>query len=182
MKKLLTATALVGLLAVPAFAQDATPPAATTPSTTGDMNTNDAVKPLNPLPGDKFVMSQATDDWSAAKLIGSTVYGQNDDNLGNVNDLVADKDGKVKAIVVGVGGFLGIGEKNVGISPDALKRAADGNGWKYTLDTTKEELAAAPEFKAPDDVDNTTTSSTTPAEPAAPMTPEPTAPATTPAQ
>ncbi|MCX5497122.1 PRC-barrel domain-containing protein [Kaistia dalseonensis] len=172
MKKLLTATALVGLLAAPAFAQDAVSPSMTTPSTTGD-----TTQPLNPLPGDKFITSQASDDWNAAKVIGSTVYGAGDEDLGKVNDLVAGSDGRLKAVVVGVGGFLGIGEKNVGVSPAALQRVADGNNWKYTLTTTKEELAAAPEFRMPEGIDGSTTSSTTPADPAAPMAPATPAPA-----
>jgi hypothetical protein len=48
-----------------------------------------------------------------SSLIGSTVYGRDNENIGDVTDIVIDKTGKALGIVVGVGGFLGIGEKDV---------------------------------------------------------------------
>ena len=68
--------------------------------------------------------------------------------MGDINDLVIDKDGKVSAIVVGVGGFLGIGEKNVAVPFSAVTAAADQNGkLKLTIQADKAALEAAPEFK-----------------------------------
>ncbi len=168
MTKLFAATALAGLLAAaPAFAQDATPapmtPAA--PSAT----TGDTVTPAAPL--ERFVAAPAADDWVASRLIGSTIYGVNDESLGDINDVVATKDGQVKAIVIGVGGFLGIGEKSVAVAPSALERVADGNSWKYRLATTKEELTAAPEFKVPDVTPAEATGAVTPADPMTPADP-----------
>ncbi|MCX5515957.1 hypothetical protein C3941_05020 [Kaistia algarum] len=163
MKKILAATALAGFLAAgPAFAQDATTPAPA-PAATTDMSATTAMT-------ERFITLQAPDDWLAARLIGSTVYSPADDNLGDINDLVVASNGTVKAVVIGVGGFLGIGEKNVAINPTALERVADGNTVKYRLATTKEELTAAPEFKPLDAADVSTTGSTTPA----PMDPAPT--------
>ena len=54
----------------------------------------------------------------ATNMIGESVYngdGDNAENIGDVNDIVVAKDGKVEAVVVGVGGFLGIGEHNVAV-------------------------------------------------------------------
>ena len=64
-----------------------------------------------------------------------------------MNDLLFSKDGSVGAVVVGVGGFLGIGEKNVAVPFEALESRADENG-NVTLyiNATAEQLDAAPEF------------------------------------
>ncbi len=177
MTKLFAATALAGLLAAaPAFAQDATPAQVAPPAATTDTTATRAVTPV-----DRFLATPATDDWLASRLMGSTIYGVNDESLGDVNDVVATKDGQVKAIVIGVGGFLGIGEKNVAVAPSALERVADGNSWKYRLATTKDELNAAPEFQAPAATPAEATGSTTPGV-VSPMKPaDPAAPAMDPA-
>jgi sporulation protein YlmC with PRC-barrel domain len=53
--------------------------------------------------------------WRASKLIGVGIYGPDDEKVGDVNDVLVDRKGQMVAIVVGVGGFLGIGEKDVAI-------------------------------------------------------------------
>ena len=170
MKKILAATALAGFLAAgPAFAQDATTPAQV-PAATTDMSTPST-------PAERFITIQAPDDWLASRMIGSAVYGPGDEKLGDINDVIVASNGQIKAVVLGVGGFLGIGEKNVALNPGALERVRQENSVRYQLATTKEELTAAPEFKALDAVDASTTSSTTPAEPMTPATPAPAAPA-----
>lgn len=141
MKRTLTAAALTVVLAAPAFAQTATPPAATsTPSTMQSSTTTS---------GDKFVASQATSDWRASKLIGATVYGSDNASIGEVNDVILASDGKVNGVVIGVGGFLGVGEKNVAVGFDKLtvNRKADSAAIdKITVGFSKEELKGAPTF------------------------------------
>lgn len=175
MKKMLAATMLAGFLAAgPAFAQDAATPAQA-PAATTDMNAP-AETSAATATAPRFITAQASDDWLASKLIGSTVYGSGDETVGDVNDVVIGSNGMIKAVVLGVGGFLGIGEKNVAVNPTALERVRDGDTVRYRLATTKEELTAAPEFKPLDGTDATSTSSTKPAapmEPAAPATPAP---------
>ena len=87
----------------------------------------------------------------ASQLIGETVYAseaENAETIGEVNDLIVGTDGDVDAAVIGVGGFLGVGEKNVAVSFDNLKLVTDNDGDRYVvLDTTKEELESAPEFE-----------------------------------
>ena len=51
----------------------------------------------------------------ASKLIGTTVVSANNESIGDVNDVILDRNGQVMAVVVGVGGFLGIGEKDVAV-------------------------------------------------------------------
>ncbi len=67
-----------------------------------------------------FVQRQQAQELSAEWLSGSNVYNRQDENLGTINDMIIGADGQVKAVVIGVGGFLGIGEKNVAVAFDAL--------------------------------------------------------------
>jgi sporulation protein YlmC with PRC-barrel domain len=72
-----------------------------------------------------------------------SVYDNQDNKVGDVNDLLVDKDGRIGAAIVGVGGFLGAGEKNVAVPFNALK-LTEKNGKRYlVMDTTKEALNSA---------------------------------------
>lgn len=92
----------------------------------------------------------ADTDNLATQLIGQPIYsssGEDAENIGNVSDLVFSETGQIEAVVIGVGGFLGIGEKRVAADFDALEftLAAD-NTERWVLATTAEALQAAPEF------------------------------------
>jgi sporulation protein YlmC with PRC-barrel domain len=140
MKRSMTAAALALVLAAPAFAQTTTPSAAAPAAT----QTTSAT----PASG-TFLTSQATSDWRASKLIGSTVYGSDNASIGEVNDVILASDGKVNAVVVGVGGFLGVGEKNVALPFDKLnvaKKADSAAIDKITVSFSKDDLKAAPTF------------------------------------
>lgn len=84
---------------------------------------------------------------SADDLIGTTVYGANDENVGSVGDVILTQDGDVDAIIVDVGGFLGMGAKEVALGMDNLEfmHDADGNMYVYTQ-FTEEQLEAQPEY------------------------------------
>jgi sporulation protein YlmC with PRC-barrel domain len=101
---------------------------------------------------DGLIRLQDENTFLASDLTGATVYSPKDEAIGDVNDVIVSRDGKVDGIVVGVGGFLGIGEKDVAIEMSKIKMAETENGIKLVLDTTKEELAAAPEFKSKEDM------------------------------
>ena len=60
-------------------------------------------------------------DWRASKLVGLSVYNDNNESLGSINDLLMDKSGNIKAVVLGVGGFLGVGEHLVAVPFDKIK-------------------------------------------------------------
>ncbi|MCX7303842.1 MAG: PRC-barrel domain-containing protein [Hyphomicrobiales bacterium] len=80
----------------------------------------------------------------AEDLVGTTVYGADDANVGEIGDVLLTADGKIDAYLVDVGGFLGIGEKEVAIGSDNLAFMADKDGNKYLYTTfTKEQLDAA---------------------------------------
>ena len=60
-------------------------------------------------------------NWRASKLVGLSVYNDNNESLGSINDLLMDKDGNIKGVVLGVGGFLGVGEHLVAVPFDKIK-------------------------------------------------------------
>ena len=86
--------------------------------------------------------------WTANEFIGKTVYSSNNENVGEINDLVFGNDGKIIGVVVGVGGFLGIGEKDVLVSLDSIKMIKpDGSdSVQLTVSASKEALENAPGF------------------------------------
>jgi sporulation protein YlmC with PRC-barrel domain len=85
----------------------------------------------------------------ASQLIGKSVYngtGNDAQNIGDVNDLVLGKDGKVASVVVGVGGFLGMGQKNVAIDYQQVQWQQRNGAWNIVVPTTADELKALPDF------------------------------------
>jgi len=125
----------------------------------------------------------------ASAIIGKSVYSSNDsqsDNIGDVNDLIVDEKGEVTHAVVGVGGFLGIGEKNVAVPFDQLKVVENNGDFRLVYSATKEQLEAAPDFdrtaydpaaRAPKSTNTASTDTTglTPPAPAADTTAAPAA-------
>ena len=59
--------------------------------------------------------------WRTSKLVGLNVYNDNNESLGSINDLLIDKTGNIKAVIIGVGGFLGVGEHLVAVPLDKIK-------------------------------------------------------------
>src|SRR6266545_7614221 len=64
-------------------------------------------------------------NWRASKLVGLNVYNDSNESLGSINDLLADKSGNIKGVVIGVGGFLGVGEHLVAVTFDKVKFVDD---------------------------------------------------------
>jgi len=96
-----------------------------------------------------FIQKPEAGDWRASKLIGASIVGPDDKSIGDINELLIAEDGGVEAVVVGVGGFLGIGEKSVAIPFDSLnvRRQAQSNEIeKISVAYSKEELENAPKF------------------------------------
>jgi sporulation protein YlmC with PRC-barrel domain len=65
--------------------------------------------------------SELRGDWRASKVVGLNVYNENNESLGSINDLLMDKSGNIKAAVLGVGGFLGMGAHLVAVPLDKIK-------------------------------------------------------------
>ncbi|MCL7998166.1 PRC-barrel domain-containing protein [Brucella sp. 21LCYQ03] len=85
-----------------------------------------------------------------SSFIGQTVYesdAADAASVGNLNDLIVSPDGEVQAAVIGVGGFLGVGQKDVAVSPDQLQLATRSDGKKWlVIKATKDQLTEAPAF------------------------------------
>jgi sporulation protein YlmC with PRC-barrel domain len=60
-------------------------------------------------------------DWRASKVVGLSVYNDNNESIGSINDLLTDRSGNIKAVVIGVGGFLGMGSQLVAVPFDKIK-------------------------------------------------------------
>jgi len=100
----------------------------------------------------QFLTQQEQSQFRASKFIGLAIYGQDNQRIGDINEILIDNTGNAKALVLGVGGFLGIGEKNVAINFNQLQwtQAPDGT-FRYVLNTTADALNAAPEFQYQDE-------------------------------
>ena len=129
MKKILLIAASMIVLAGPALAQS---------KTTGT------------APAEAKFSTVGKEEMFSSKLKGLNIYNQKDESIGEISDL-AIKNNQVEAMILSVGGFLGMGERYVAVSPSSVKVRYDdkNNKWLASMNTTKEALKAAPEFKYP---------------------------------
>jgi sporulation protein YlmC with PRC-barrel domain len=109
--------------------------------------------PRTPVAGQ--IVTQPEESILVRDLIGQTVIAPDNTKIGTINDLVLSGDGRsVDGFVVGVGGFLGIGERNVALKMDQMKIAPlTAGGVQLTADLKKEDLANAPAFKSRRDIE-----------------------------
>ncbi len=95
-----------------------------------------------------FVEFQETEEILAADIIGRPVHNRADEVLGTVNNLALTQDGHITVAIMSVGGFLGIGARNVAIAFDALELTVDEDGEiRWIFDATPEQVAAAADFQ-----------------------------------
>ncbi len=84
----------------------------------------------------------------ASDLIGAEITTTGNEEVGEVSELLIDKDGQVVAVVVGVGGFLGLGEKDVAIGWDEVTKTSESGDVELKIDMTREELTSAPGYES----------------------------------
>jgi sporulation protein YlmC with PRC-barrel domain len=116
--------------------------------------------------------TQRTEDHRVSRIIGANVRNNQNDSVGEVEDLIMDRQGNVKAAIISVGGFLGIGERWVAVNYDSLNMMQDGSAWRVVLNATRDQMKTAPEFKYENtwaQRDRASTTATTPRAPVAPM-------------
>ena len=112
------------------------------------MAKTEEAKPAKPVEGQ--IVLQDQNSILASTLIGSTVYTPADETVGDINDVIVGLDGKIQG-EIGVGGFLGLGEKDVAVQMDKLTvqpQDASKTNVRLILNSTKADLEAAPEFKS----------------------------------
>jgi sporulation protein YlmC with PRC-barrel domain len=95
----------------------------------------------------RLMTAVPTSGTTVSNYYKQSVFDPSGNKVGDVSDLIVDKDGRITAAMIGVGGFLGMDEKNVAIPFDALKTSQKNNVWRLTVNTTKDELKSAPGFK-----------------------------------
>ena len=131
------------LLATPALAQTTTAPQTGAPAATTTMN------------------QAATGQWRASKLIGVDVYNNQNEKLGEISELIMNSNGQIAGAVIGVGGFLGMGERDVMVPLSQLRFTNEGTSttgsardgerrWypeRAVMNTNKDQLKGMPEFK-----------------------------------
>ena len=90
------------------------------------------------------------DEMFSSKVKGLNVYNQKNESVGEITD-IAIKNHQVDALILSVGGFLGMGERYVAVSPSSVNIRYDSKNdkWLASMNTSKEALKAAPEFKYP---------------------------------
>lgn len=94
----------------------------------------------------EFVTTVPADALSISTYYNEDVYDNQNNKIGDVNDILLDKDGRVSTVIIGVGGFLGIGEKDVAVPFNALKVAEKGGDRYLVINTSKEALEKAPGY------------------------------------
>lgn len=84
---------------------------------------------------------------SVSNWYDQNVYDQQENKLGEIKDMLLDREGRVQAVIVSVGGFLGMGEKDVAVPFDAVNTAQRENKWWLTMNVNKDQLRSAPGFR-----------------------------------
>jgi sporulation protein YlmC with PRC-barrel domain len=95
----------------------------------------------------KLMTSMPQGAESVSAIYRQSVYDPSENKIGEVSDLIVQNDGKIAAAMVGVGGFLGVGEKDVAVPFDEIHKTTKDNKTFLVMNTTKEALKNAPGFK-----------------------------------
>jgi sporulation protein YlmC with PRC-barrel domain len=103
-------------------------------------------------------------DWRASKVVGLNVYNDKNESIGSINDLLMDKSGNIKAAVIGVGGFLGMGSQLVAVPLDKIKFVNEPVAYTGASNGPN----ASPGTRPPSSTTTGSTSSTAPANSAKP--------------
>ena len=167
MQKLVLGAAMLCSLAGAALAQTTTAPA---PSTTAPAPAAPAPSTTAPRTGTAPMASTSADassmglrmassatvaikfvtvkpaDFMSSRLVGANVYNNQNETVGEIEDLVIDNGKTVSGLVVGVGGFLGMGESYVVLDPSTVVLNQQDGKWRAYVDTTKDNLKNAPKF------------------------------------
>jgi sporulation protein YlmC with PRC-barrel domain len=157
--------ALLGtaLLSAPALAQTQSPSQPASPNTAPSTSPSAASSTMS---SGNWMTQERPGQWRASKLEGLDVYNNNNEKVGDISELLVDQNGKIEAVVIGVGGFLGMGEHDVAVPFDQIKFVNEPRAAATAANTTPPGAAGT----APGTAANApaTTGSTTTATPAAP--------------
>jgi uncharacterized protein YjbJ (UPF0337 family)/sporulation protein YlmC with PRC-barrel domain len=105
-----------------------------------------AQQPAPTTGGPAEIFSRLPAGTTVTNFYKQNVYDPSDNKIGDVDDVLIDKEGRVTALIIGVGGFLGMGEKDVAVPFSSVRASEKNNKWYLVLNTTKDALKAAPGF------------------------------------
>ena len=127
-KKFATGLVATALLSTTALAQAPAPAREPAPAQSSSMPRAETTA--------QPVQNQSASEWRASKVLGLYVYNDANERLGSINELLTDSNGKIAKAVIGVGGFLGIGESDVAVNFDQLKvrQRADAHEFDHHFD------------------------------------------------
>jgi sporulation protein YlmC with PRC-barrel domain len=89
----------------------------------------------------------ASKDFTVSNYYKQDVYDRSDNKIGTIDDVLIDRDGRITSLIVGVGGFLGVGEKDIATKFQNVQLTKKNDKWYLTMDATKDALKAAPGYK-----------------------------------
>jgi hypothetical protein len=152
MNKLLLSTVCALALGVgSAMAQSTQPPPPSTGAPMSPAPARPAPAPIAIMaakPSGSLFVTPSTTSMSTAELIGTKVRNKANESVGDIADVMVDQEGRMQSVILSVGGFLGVGTRYVAVSPTALSISKyDDKSYAAEIDTTKEALKSAPEFK-----------------------------------
>jgi sporulation protein YlmC with PRC-barrel domain len=152
---LLAAAAALTLTGATAMAQSDTTRNDTT--TTNPTTTPPSMTSPAPAPKPNLVMPSGapnfinvnSDNMLSSNVVGLDIYNDQNNDIGKIQDIVFDNSKKTTGYILSVGGFLGMGTHYVAVDPDSVKVTFDASNkvWRATMNATKDQLKAAPEFK-----------------------------------
>jgi hypothetical protein len=103
----------------------------------------------NAVTGMFYTQPAGANTWTTAQAVGQSVYNRAGERIGQVDELLIDNTGKVSAVIIGVGGFLGLGERKVAVNFNSLEMSREPNGNpRMVVDVNKTTLQEAPEYRA----------------------------------
>lgn len=164
MKHALLTVCLGALLTAPAVAQTTTtapaetPAAAATPAPAtpapdaASAESAPAAADAMPMPGEmvSYVTTEAPGSLYVSDLVGQSVYGTNDEKTGDINDILLDDAGNIEAVIIGVGGFIGLGEKDVAVTLDSLDIEVSDGSYQISINASEKDLEEAPSYTRAD--------------------------------
>ena len=142
----------IGLIVISALLSSTAAVAQQAPSTiTPPIAPAEKVMPQSKSSSGSEAVTVKPDDRMASRLIGATIRTPTNESIGDINDLVIDSSGEIKAVIAGIGGFLGLGEHKVLLRFDQVQFNRDSNGKLFVVSQmTKEQLRALPAWSDAD--------------------------------
>ncbi|WP_029059253.1 PRC-barrel domain-containing protein [Stappia stellulata] len=157
LRNILASTAIVALMTSGAIAQSETPRAKKADEQTMMQGENARGSGIYEFETDTVAQESAR-GFLVSNMIGESLMageGENAEEIGDINDIIVERDGSVRAVIVGVGGFIGLGEKDVAVDFGRLSFVSSNEDqMRVVSDLSKQELENAPGYERPDNIPN----------------------------